>query len=62
MSGSLVGLLLGLALGVIWVLLGFGAAVICAALALAGWFVGAVAQGSINLNDVWRGLREQRRA
>jgi LytS/YehU family sensor histidine kinase len=61
MSGSLVGLLIGLALGIIWVLLGFGAALLCAVLTLVGWFVGAVAQGKINLTNVWRSLQEQRR-
>jgi hypothetical protein len=62
MSASLVGLLIGLALGIIWVLLGFGAAVLCAALAMAGWLIGAIAQGKISLTNVWRGLQEQRRA
>jgi hypothetical protein len=61
MSGSLVGLLIGFALGIIWVLLGFGAVLLCAVLALLGWFIGAVAQGRINLTNVWHSLQEQRR-
>lgn len=61
MSGSLIGLLIGLALGIIWVLLGFGAALLCAALALVGWCIGAVAQGKIDLAHLWHSLQEQRR-
>jgi hypothetical protein len=61
MSGQVVGILIGIALGVIWVTLGFGAVALCALLGFAGWIVVGVAQGSIHLGDVVQDLQGRRR-
>jgi hypothetical protein len=61
MSGQAMGILVGIALGVIWVTLGFGAVALCAGLAFAGWFVVGVVQGSISLGDVVQDLQGRRR-
>ena len=41
-SARTTGLLVGLALGVVWMWLGFGAALLTGILGLVGWIVGAV--------------------
>jgi hypothetical protein len=41
-SARIVGLLVGLLLGVVWMWLGFGAALLTGFLGLVGWLVGAV--------------------
>jgi hypothetical protein len=61
MSGQTMGILVGIALGVIWVTLGFGAMALCLALAFVGWFVVGVVQGSIHLGDVVQDLQGRRR-
>jgi hypothetical protein len=61
MSGQAIGILVGIALGVIWVTLGFGAMVLCLALAFVSWFVVGVVQGSIHLGDVVQDLQGRRR-
>jgi hypothetical protein len=56
----MIGILVGIALGVIWVTLGFGAVVLCGALAFVGWFVGGVAEGRISLSEVMQDLQGRR--
>jgi len=56
-SSRTLGLFVGLALGVVWMWLGFGAAVLAGFLGLLGWFIGAIAAsaaaGRVNLADLW---------
>jgi hypothetical protein len=58
------GLLIGLALGVVWAWLGFGAMVLTGVLALVGWVIGTAANslsaGNINLADLWSDLQGRR--
>jgi hypothetical protein len=58
------GLVVGLALGIVWMWLGFGAALLTGGLGLLGWLVGAalssVAAGNIHLADLWSALQGQR--
>jgi hypothetical protein len=44
-SARITGLLVGLVFGVVWMWLGFGAALLTGFLGLVGWFVGAVLAG-----------------
>jgi len=63
-SGRITGLAVGLVLGIVWMWLGFGPALIVAALGLAGWLIGAVASsastGSLNLAELWSELLGRR--
>lgn len=58
------GLVVGLTLGIVWMWLGFGAALLTGALGLLGWFVGAalsgIAVGTINVSDLWSALQGRR--
>jgi hypothetical protein len=60
------GLLLGLVLGIVWMWLGFGAALLTAGLGLLGWLIGTVmnslAARNMTLVDVWNGLQGRRAA
>ena len=60
-SNRTVGLVLGLVLGIVWMWLGFGPALIVAALGLAGWLIGAVVSsvtaGNLDLTEFWSDLR-----
>jgi hypothetical protein len=55
-SARIIGLFVGLVLGIVWMWLGFGAALLSAFLGLLGWFIGAVvasaAAGHLNLEDL----------
>jgi hypothetical protein len=62
MLGQVVGIFLGMALGVIWITLGFGAVVLCVVLGLVGWFVAGVAQGTIHVGDILQDLQGRRSA
>jgi hypothetical protein len=55
------GVVIGIALGVIWITLGFGALLLCVVLGIAGWVVVGVAQGTIHLRDVMQDLQGRRR-
>jgi hypothetical protein len=57
-----VGILVGLALGVVWAALGFGAALLCAVLAFLGWLIAGIVSGEVSLTDLADGLRGRRRA
>lgn len=65
-SARIVGLAVGLILGVVWMWLGFGPALVVAALGLIGWVVGAalgnVTSGNVDLNELWSDLRGRRGA
>lgn len=58
------GLVVGLVLGIVWMWLGFGAALLTAGLGLIGWLVGtalgSVAAGNISFADVWSALQGRR--
>ena len=60
MSGKVIGLLVGLVLGIVWMWLGFGSAVLVGFLGLVGWgtgwFVSRVTQGTVNVADLWQDL------
>jgi hypothetical protein len=62
MSGQLAGIFIGIALGVIWITLGFGAVLLCVVLGIAGWVVAGVAQGTIHVGDVLQDLQGRRRS
>lgn len=54
------GLLVGFTLGIVWMWLGFGAALLVGLLGLLGWIVGSVAAnaaaGNVNLSAFWNDL------
>lgn len=60
------GLVVGLVLGIVWMWLGFGAALLTGALGLIGWLVGAAvsraAAGELNIADLWSVLQGRRQA
>ncbi|HEX3269252.1 MAG TPA: hypothetical protein VHR15_01290 [Ktedonobacterales bacterium] len=62
MSAQVVGIFIGIALGVIWITLGFGAVLLCVVLGIVGWVVAGVAQGTIHLGDVLQDLQGRRRS
>jgi hypothetical protein len=62
MSGQVAGIFIGIALGVIWITLGFGAVLLCVLLGIVGWIVVGVAQGTIHLGDVMQDLQGRRRS
>jgi hypothetical protein len=63
-SGRIVGLIVGLVLGIVWMWLGFGAALLTGFLALLGaalgTLVGAVARGDLSYSDLWNDLQGRR--
>jgi uncharacterized protein YcfJ len=62
MTPRVIGIGVGLALGIVWMSLGLGAAVLTGVLALAGWFVGSLIEGTINITDVWNAIQGGRRS
>lgn len=62
MSARVIGIFIGLVLGIVWMALGFGAAVLTGILALIGWFLGGVVEGRINVVEVWNDLQGRRRS
>jgi hypothetical protein len=62
MSGQMAGIFIGIALGVIWITLGFGAVLLCVVLGILGWVVAGVAQGTIHFGDVMQDLQGRRRS
>jgi uncharacterized membrane protein len=61
MTARTLGLVIGFALGVVWVAFGFGAALLVAVLAFLGWLVGGIAEGQINVVTLWEDLQGRRR-
>jgi hypothetical protein len=62
MTPRVIGIGVGLVLGFVWMSLGFWAAVLTGGLALAGWFVGSLIEGTINIVDLWNDIRGGRRS
>jgi uncharacterized protein YcfJ len=62
MTPRVIGIGVGLALGIVWMSLGLGAAVLTGVLALAGWFVGSLIEGTINITEVWNAIQGRRRS
>ncbi len=62
MTPRVVAIGIGLVLGIVWMSLGFGAALLTGGLALAGWFVGSLIEGTINITDLWNAIQGRRRS
>ena len=62
MTPRVIGIGVGLALGFVWMSLGFWAAVLTGGLALVGWFVGSLIEGTISIVDLWNSLQGRRRS
>lgn len=60
MTPKVVGIGVGLVLGIVWMWLGFGAALLTGFLALVGWFAGSLIEGTINPADLWKALQGRR--
>lgn len=58
------GLMIGLALGIVWAWLGFGAMVLTGVLGLVGWLIGfavnSLTSGNLNIADLWSDLQGRR--
>lgn len=58
------GLVIGLALGIVWAWLGFGAALLTGGLGLVGWLVGVavgnITAGNISITALWNDLQGRR--
>jgi hypothetical protein len=62
MTPRVVAIGIGLVLGIVWMSLGLGAAVLTGGLALVGWFVGSLIEGTINITDLWNAMQGRRRS
>lgn len=62
MTPRVIGIGVGLVLGFVWMSLGFWAAVLTGGLALVGWFVGSLIEGTISIVDLWNSLQGRRRS
>ena len=62
MTPRVVGIAVGLVLGIVWMWLGFGPALLAGGLALVGWFAGSLIEGTINPADLWNALQGNRRS
>ncbi len=60
MTPKVVGIGIGLVLGIVWMWLGIWAALLTGGLALVGWFVGSLIEGTINPVDLWSALQGRR--
>ena len=60
MTPKVVGIGVGLVLGIVWMWLGFWAALLSGGLALVGWFLGSLIEGSINPADLRNALQGRR--
>ncbi len=60
MSARVIGIIVGLVLGIVWMSLGFGAAVLTGILAFVGWLIGGIIEGRINIAEVWNDLQGRR--
>jgi hypothetical protein len=61
MTPRLISMMLAFGLGVVWVVAGFGAALLVAVLTALGWLIGGVIEGKINLVTLWEDLQGRRR-
>ena len=62
MTPRVVAIGVGLVVGIVWAWLGFGAAVLSGVLALIGWFVGSLIEGTIHFPYVWSAIQGRRRS
>lgn len=62
MTPRVIGIGVGLVLGIVWMLLGFWATVLAGGLALVGWFVGSLIEGTINIADLWNDIQGRQRS
>lgn len=62
MTPRVVAIAIGLVLGIVWMSLGFGAALLTGGLAFVGWFVGSLIEGTIHFTDVWNVLQGRRQS
>ena len=62
MTPRVIAIGIGLILGIVWTALGFGAALLTGGLALVGWFVGSLIEGTINFTDLWSAIQGRRRS
>lgn len=60
-SSRMIGILVGLVLGIVWVVFGFGAALLCGVLAFLGWLIAGVVSGEVSLPDIMSELQGRRR-
>ena len=60
MTPRVIAIGIGLILGIVWATLGFGAALLTGGLALAGWFVGSLIEGTIDFTDLWNAIQGRR--
>ena len=60
MTPRVVAIGVGLVLGIVWMWLGFGAALLTGGLALVGWFIGSLIEGTIHPADLWNALQGRR--
>ena len=60
MTPKVVGLGVGLVLGIVWMWLGFWAALLAGGLALVGWVLGSLIEGTIVPIDLWNALQGRR--
>jgi len=60
MTPKVIGIIVGLVLGIVWMWIGFGAALLAGGLALVGWFLGSLVEGSIQPADLWNALQGRR--
>ncbi|HYX50961.1 MAG TPA: hypothetical protein VE843_14535 [Ktedonobacteraceae bacterium] len=60
MTPKVVGIGVGLVLGIVWMWLGFWAALLAGGLALVGWFLGSLIEGTINPVTLWNDLQGRR--
>jgi hypothetical protein len=62
MTPRVIAIGIGLILGIVWATLGCGAALLTGGLALAGWFVGSLIEGTIDFTDLWNAIQGRRRS
>ena len=62
MTPRVIGMTVGLILGIVWISLGLWAAILTGALALIGWFVGSLVEGTISVTDLWDAIQGRRQS
>jgi hypothetical protein len=62
MTPRVIAMGIGLILGIVWMALGFGAALLTGGLALVGWLVGSQIEGTIHFADWWEAIQGRRRS
>jgi uncharacterized membrane protein len=62
MTPRVIAIGIGLILGIVWMSLGFGAALLIGGLALVGWFIGSLIEGTVHFTDLWNAIQGRRRS